>query len=237
MGPFAEAIAGTLLPSQCSTCGDHLPMRGSEAGICAQCWSDLPRPHPGCPSCADFSASSDGPCLGCQDQPPPWHGLVTLGPYLGRWRDLVLLFKHRRRDELARPLGDRVADALRASGLRPPQCVVPVPMWWLRRAWRGFNQAELLARRIAVRVHIPVINALSRSLGRSQTGRRRSERTRLARAEFRIRRPVPRRVGLVDDVLTTGATARACCHALTRAGAREVILLTVARTPRLWRSS
>lgn len=237
MGPLAEAIAGTLLPSQCSTCGERLPVRGSEAGICEQCWNDLPGPHSGCPGCADFSASPDGPCLGCQEQPPPWLGLVTLGPYLGRWRELVLLLKHHRRDELARPLGDRLADALQGSGLPLPGCVVPVPMWWWRRTWRGFNQAELLARRVGARLQVPVLNALGRRRGRSQTGRRRSERIRLAQAQFRIRRPVPRRVGLVDDVLTTGATARACCHALTRAGAREVILLTVARTPRLWRSS
>lgn len=163
--------------------------------------------------------------------------MACLGPYENDWRAVVLQLKHHRRDELARPLGARLADTVRRSTWPTPDTLVPVPMWWPRRLWRGFNQAELLARRAGRQLGVPVRLLLSRRRGVRQVGRRRSQRLRLGTTEIRARRPAPPRVVLVDDVVTTGATARACCRALRAAGAREVYLLAVARTPRLWRSS
>lgn len=162
--------------------------------------------------------------------------MASLGPYLGTWRELVLQLKHHRRDELAKPLGVRLAALLDGTGWPPADALVPAPMWWLRRLRRGFNQAELLAGRTARAAGVPMRNYLTRTWGGRQVGRTRAHRLLLGDSVIRARRPVPRRVVLVDDVVTTGATARACCRALQEAGARDVFILAVARTPKMRRS-
>ncbi len=236
MASLAEALAQTFLPSTCAACGEALPWEGSDSGICAACWRAA-APHPGrrCPRCGGADVMEDGPCLGCRVTPPRWTAAASWGPYSGRLRDLVLLLKTGGRDELAAPLARRLVAVARQAGWPRPDAVVAVPMPPWRRLRRGYNQAELLARAVARRLETPLIAALARRGGRTQVGLARTERLRLAAGTFRIRRRVPGSVFLVDDVLTTGATAGACSRALAGAGAREVYVLTVATTPRTGR--
>ena len=232
MANFAEALALTFLPATCALCRTALPWGGSRAGICAGCWEGLPRHRgPLCPVCGDPEAAAVGACLACRTDPPPWRAAVTLGPYEGTLRDLVLLFKNRGRDELAAPLARMLARAAREAGWDPPAAVASVPMRWLRRLRRGYDQAELLGRGVARELGVPFARPLRRrSGGAPQVGRSRSERLRLTAAAFAVRRPVSGRVVLVDDVITTGATAAGCARALARAGAEEIHVLAVART-------
>lgn len=155
-----------------------------------------------------------------------------MGDYEGSLRDLVLLFKNARRDELARPLAALLAERLALLNWPVPDSVTAVPTWWARRLWRGFDHADLLATHLAALLGRPRLRALRRCRPGSQAGRSRTERLSLPRHTFAARRPVTGHVLLVDDVLTTGATARACTHALHAAGAAAVSLLTVARAPR-----
>ena len=113
---------------------------------------------------------------------------------------------------------------------------MPVPLHPRRRAERGYNQSELLARALAPRLALGVAaGALVRRKDTApQTGLSAAARRQNVSGAFAVRRRalvVDRAVILVDDVLTTGATARACALALRAAGAREVRLLTVARVP------
>jgi ComF family protein len=144
----------------------------------------------------------------------------------------VLLFKSRGRDELGAPLAELLLAAFRRASWPQPDSVVAVPMRWARRLRRGYNQAELLARSLARELAVPLVPALRRRGSGTQVGGARSDRLRLSAAAFPARRPVTGRVVLVDDVLTTGATATACTRALVRAGASDVYVLTLARTPR-----
>ncbi len=171
------------------------------------------------------------PCLACRATPPPWRAATSVGPYRGALRDLVLLLKGRGWDELAAPLGSLLADAYRQAGWPGADAVASVPMRWLRRVRRGFDQAELLGQAVARELRLPFVRALRRRAGGAQVGRGRSERLRLTAAAFPARRPVAGRLLLVDDVLTTGATAASCARALRAAGASDVYVLTVARTP------
>jgi ComF family protein len=233
MASLAEALAQTFLPSTCAACGEVLPWRGSRAGVCSACWSSV-TPHPGrlCPVCGEPELEADGPCLACRDAPPPWRAATSAGPYSGTLRGLVLLLKTGGRDELAGPLAELIVGASRRAGWPRPDAVVAVPMGTWRRLRRGYNQAELLARETAHRLAAPLVAPLRRRPGRSQVGLPRTERLRLAASAFPIRRCVDGRVVLVDDVFTTGATAAACTRALAGAGASEIYVLTVARTPR-----
>ena len=232
MATFAEALALTFLPATCAMCRAALPWAGSRAGVCAACWDRLPLHRgPLCPVCGSPEVTSGTECLACRTDPPPWRAAATLGPYEGTMRDLVLLFKNHGRDELAKPLAGLLARSFRSNGWIRPDTVVAVPTTWLRRIRRGYDQAGLLGRAVARELEAPFARVLQRRGGGAQVGRSRSERLRLAAAAFGVRRPVTGRVLLVDDVITTGATAACCARALARAGADEIYVLAIARTP------
>jgi ComF family protein len=150
-------------------------------------------------------------------------------------REAIHALKFRGHRALARPLADLVAEApppgLPVAGV---DLLVPVPLHPQRRAQRGFNQAELLARRLARRWGKPHrADVLARvRLTRPQTELAPEERRANVRGAFLVRRPelvAGRHVLLVDDVLTTGATVEACVLALREAGAGPVGVVTVAR--------
>ncbi|HVN74792.1 MAG TPA: ComF family protein [Thermoanaerobaculaceae bacterium] len=232
MATFAEALALTFLPSTCATCRTALPWAGSRAGICAGCWGRVvAHRSPLCPVCGDPETASGDECLACRSDRPPWRGAASVGPYQGVLRDLVLLFKAGGRDELARPLGELLASRCRLQEWGQPDAVVAVPMTWTRRLRRGYDQADLLGRAVAHELGAHFARALSRRGRGAQVGRSRAERLRLSARAFSPRRRVSGRVLLVDDVFTTGATAAACARSLSHAGADEVYVLTIARTP------
>jgi ComF family protein len=160
----------------------------------------------------------------------------SYGSYEGSLRDLVHLFKYGRVRSLRKPLGRMLSLALPRE--EQVDLVVPVPMHWFRKWKRGFNQAELLARVVARRTGVPVARSLKRGRSTlSQAGLTLSQRRDNLTGVFRVsarNRIEGRRVLLVDDVFTTGATASACAAALKRAGARSVVLLTLARVDRRW---
>ncbi|MEW6336524.1 MAG: ComF family protein [Acidobacteriota bacterium] len=233
MASLAEALAETFLPATCSACGSSLPWRGSRGGICGACWTAA-RPHlqGACPVCGDPDADASEPCLSCRSTPPPWRAAASYGPYQGVLREVVVGFKHGRRDELCTPLAELMLEAHRRAGWPRPDAVVPVPVHWTRRWVRGFDHVVLLAADVAAGLGRPVVKALRRRGGTPQVGRTRSERLQLSESSFPARRRVAGLVLLVDDVFTTGATASACARALKRAGAGGVHVLTLARTPR-----
>jgi len=146
-------------------------------------------------------------------------------------RDLIHLFKYGRVRTLARPLSGLLAQALPRDEVF--DATVPVPLYWIRRLARGFNQSELLARGLARRSGIPVMKALGRVRPTpTQAGLSNSARRLNVAKAFRSRDVRGKRILLIDDVMTTGATAAACASALKQAGARRVALLTVARVDR-----
>lgn len=230
MAAFAEALAHVFLPSRCLSCGAGLRWRSSRAGVCSHCWSSL-RPHaePLCQRCG--APTSVGVCLDCRETPPPWDAAISFGPYEDTVRELLLLLKFGRRDELAEPLGEVLADVHDSSGWDRPDAIVSVPLPWTRRLHRGFNQAALLARPVARRLSVPQQPLLRRARSAPQVGRSRRQRLAAVATAFSARSNAPETVLLIDDVVTTGATARACSRALRAAGAKRVHVLTLARTP------
>ncbi|MGH9459991.1 MAG: ComF family protein [Vicinamibacteria bacterium] len=144
--------------------------------------------------------------------------------------------KFRGRPRLASALGRLAFDTwIRTGELDAGEAIVPVPLHRRRRRERGFNQAELLGKVIAKAAGKPCCRALVKVVSRPpQAGLSAAERLKNAAGAYRARLParfVGKRLLLVDDVFTTGATVESCALRLLRAGARSVDVLTVARVP------
>ncbi len=189
-----------------------------------------------CPRCSSTVGphvdATDG-CPRCRSRRVRFDGAIRLGVYDGRLRLAVLALKHAGGEPLAEHLG-RAWAAKRGEQLTvpPPTVVVPVPLHWLRRFHRGYNQSAAIARGVATGLSLPCANPLRRVRATPyQTARSATERAANVRDAFRLRvGAVVRgeRVLLVDDVLTTGATADACAGVLLATGAAQVRVAVLA---------
>jgi ComF family protein len=229
-----------VLPDDCRVCGEplHEVLR---VPVCRRC---LKEPEP---LSAEFFCSvcrtpflnrapldENGRCALCRLGLSGFDAAYTYGTYEGALRKLIHLLKYEGMRPLARPFGDFLARALPRE--QRFDLIVPMPLHWRRRWQRGFNQAELLAREIARRWNVPVRNIARRSRATApQAGLTHAKRRTNVAGAFAVKRGTRldgMRVLLVDDVLTTGASASACARVLKRAGAQHVALLTVARADR-----
>ena len=159
---------------------------------------------------------------------PP--GIVVATAYSGRVRDVLLGLKYHNRRFVAAHVAGVLAGRL-AAGASSVDIVTWAPTSGSRRRRRGFDQAELIARGVAAHLDLPCRRLLERDgSATAQTGR--SRRQRLSGPQFRVHpRAGGRRVLVVDDVVTTGATLDAAGRSLRRAGAVDVVLAAVAATP------
>jgi ComF family protein len=178
-----------------------------------------------------FPLDEEGRCALCRSGVRGFDAAYSFASYDGVVRHLIHLYKYSRIRTLSGPLGNLM---VRAMPLEERfDYIVPVPLHWLRKWRRGFNQSELLARDLARRTGIPVRDALRRAQStRVQAGLSNHARRQNVIKAFRARPVEGKRILLIDDVMTTGATAAACALALKRAGAARVALLTVARADR-----
>jgi predicted amidophosphoribosyltransferase len=231
-GGALTAAIEALLPGMCPHC-DH-PLEGRDRGLCGPCWSlTVPRSGSACPRCGIPTEDGDELCLACASSPPPQLATVVWGEHGGVLRTAILALKHGGRDDLAAPLGDRLAVAVAAEAWGPEiDIVAPVPSHPLRRLRKPWTASELLARRVSRMIDRPTKFLLRRhGLGR-QTGHTRARRLEMARGIFSARSSaVDRTVLLIDDVMTTGTTLRRAVDALHRAGASAVFCAVCAIAP------
>jgi ComF family protein len=181
-----------------------------------------------------FPLDETGRCALCRLGLRGFDAVYSYGSYEGTLRELVHLFKYGGVRPLARSFGRFLVDAVPRDTAF--DIVVPMPLHWFKQWQRGFNQADLLAREIGNKWGVPVRNVIRRRRATlPQAGLTNAKRRANMRGAFQIRRGRPldgMRVLLVDDVVTTGATASACARVLKRAGAAHVALLALARTDR-----
>jgi ComF family protein len=235
-----HALFSILFPDECRLC--NVPLRGyTRVPVCASCldWPAALLAEYFCVRCKTpfqnrFPLDEQGRCALCRLGARGFDAAYCFGAYEGALRDLIHLLKYDGMKPLSKPLGEYLSLALPLD--EPFDAVVPMPLHWRRRFDRGFNQAALLAKEIARRRKIPVLNAVRRVRAtKSQIGLSNSKRRLNVRGAFRARRGKPLeglRILLIDDVMTTGATASACGAVLKRAGAKSVTLLTLARVDR-----
>ncbi len=215
-----------LFPPVCGGCGEP------GARWCEGCRQRVQRIEPPiCEHCGQ-EVSQGAVCARCQSAPPAATTVRSWAVFAGPLRQALHRVKYRRDLALAEALVADCEPFVRSLGW-DVDIVAPVPMSRGRLKERGYNQAALLARPLALRLNIPYQPQLLRRVRdtRSQVGLNRAERRQnVARAfEAAASRASGRAVLLVDDVATSGATLDACAQALWRAGARSVFGFTLAR--------
>jgi ComF family protein len=233
---LVEPVLAVVFPSACPACGRALATPG-RGPLCEPCWASLPRHQAGasCGCGLPLLPGHTGPCGRCRRGRQPFAAGASLGPYEGALRVLVQQLKyHGRRRAAARVAALLVADAAVVRLLATSDVIVPVPLHPRRLRERGYNQSALVAAELARRAGVATGDGVlvRRRDTPPQAGRSAAERRRNVDGAFAVRRRgavAGRVVTVVDDVVTTGATARACAQALVSAGAAEVRLLTVAR--------
>ena len=222
---WLQALGRALLPLRCLVCRE----RGEGGDLCAPCRNAMPAPEVACPRCARPLAAPAPACGRCLRKPPPWqaaHAAFAYGFPLDR---LLPRFKFHGDLAAGRVLADLWRTRLPATR---PEAVVPVPLHRSRLRERGYDQALELARALAPDLGLPVRGD---ALWRPRATARQSElaanvRRRNVAGAFAVRGPpLPAHVALLDDVMTTGATLRACTQALHAAGVARVDVWVLAR--------
>lgn len=238
--PHAKRLAGAvldfLLPPRCPLCKCHIDAHGH---LCPACWSRLDHiAPPRCDQCGmPFVHAEDDDllCGACLADPPAFDRALAPVQYGGKGRDLVLALKHGALYSAVPAMARMMATEIAASGLRP-DTIVPVPLHRWRLLSRRFNQSQLLARDLARFTGLPLDASLlvKKRATPSQGTLGRKKRAANVRGAFSVpaqktQQIDGRRLLLVDDVLTTGATADACARALKQAGAEAVYVAAFAR--------
>lgn len=244
---WLTAALDLVLPPFCPVCAERLgPARRDP--LCGGCWEGLERiTAPGCALCglpfvgfageASSAVATDrgrGICGACRRHRPAFAYARAAAHYGDHARETLHAFKFGGRRALAAPLGDLLAELGPALPLPAVDVIVPVPLHPRRERERGFNQSWLLARRVAAAWRITArADVLTRRVATPPQTALGAEARRLnVGGAFRVRRPelvAGRHVLLVDDIMTTGATAGACARTLREAGAAIVGVVTVAR--------
>jgi ComF family protein len=239
-----HGIFTLFFPDDCRVCNRAL-FKWTRVPVCEDCLKS-PAPLDAAYFCSvcntpfmnAYPLDEKGVCAACRSGLRGFDHAASFGLYEGSLRRLIHLFKYSGMKPLAGILAAFMERALSIdAGF---DAVVPVPLHWRKQWDRGFNQSELLARHIARRRGIPVLRALRRKRATAvQAGLASAGRRRNVAGAFSLRSDAEalagKRILLIDDVMTTGATASVCASVLKRGGAQSVSLLTLARVDRRWR--
>ncbi len=227
---LASGILNSIYPSTCPLCKNHSDSY-SHSPICKSCWEGIERySGPSCRICATPLVSEYATvCKECIKDEPPFSLVVNYGIYSGALAEAIHQMKFYGVRRLAGPLGK----LLLMLEIPEYDAIVPVPLSRKGLRERGFNQTLLVSRVLSKGLKIPLhIDMLfKRKDTPPQIGLNAKERMKNIKGAFESRGRINNlRLLLFDDVMTTGATARECSKTLIKAGAKEVLVITLARS-------
>jgi len=234
-----DSLANLVFPPQCAFCSVELDQPPSGPLLCVDCQRQLSPVVTRCPACAlpaPHLPTHDGRCPACRQDKPAFEQARVLGTYQNQVRDAVLRIKHAWFEPLAVSLGGLLAERIVQSPLpATADLVVPVPMYWVRRLWRGTSAAQTLAEKLSAELSIPLADDLVRCTRwmAKQSSLPASERRDNVRGAYAVSSAYDIRgatILVVDDVITTAATCDEVARVLKRAGAERIFAAAVARS-------
>lgn len=232
MNALLDSVLDAALSPRCLCCHGDTGARIA----CDACWRELPWNREACMRCAEpLNSRVQLLCRRCATRPPPQQRALCAFRYEGTIAAWLQAFKFERRLMLARSLSEALVECLSRQAEPLPTHLIPVPLHPDRLRQRGFNQSRELARPLARRLGLRLLDDAAHRVRPTpkqslQTGR--AERRRNLRGAFAVGEAVRgRHCAILDDVITTGSTAAELAQALLHAGASRVDVWAVARTP------
>ena len=238
-----------LLPSRCSMCSGELET--TNQCICDACVSELPWLDSQCQQCA-VPLSSDTLCPDCQSTPPAYHRCISAFTYQTPIDNIILRLKNdpyaSEIKQLTALLAERIIHTYKQAAKAIPQLVIPMPLHWRKMAQRGFNQSQIIGNllsnyflyqhKTSIKIHSDICHRISNSQAQHTLDKK--QRARSVKNAFSVSAQTDQNikgktVAVLDDVVTTGATANAIANALLKAGAKQVDIWCLARTS--WNNS
>lgn len=238
---FLRTCFDIVLPARCLGCGEIVDVQGT---LCASCWEAVAfLAPPWCARCGlpfELDMTEEGRkettlCPECAQTPPLWRHARAVFRYAGVGKTLILKFKHGDRIDLVPPFGRWLAEAGRDM-FTDADIIVPVPLHYRRLISRLYNQSALLAtnleKRTGVKAAVEVLQRVRHTPPQGHMGR--TARKHNVSGAFRVKPGSAawikdKRIILIDDVMTTGATLNACVQVLVDEGVKSVDVLTIAR--------
>ena len=235
--PAANRLLDIVYPPRCISCSGNVHENG---GICAKCWGDINFiADPQCNICGfpfDFEASTGSICSGCITHEPSFSKARAVFLYDNASRNMIKSFKYNDRIE-NRAAYARWMARVGIDMLSEANIIIPVPIHFGKLLLRKYNQAAVLAHELAKISSKPVFsNALIRTkYTQTQAGFLRKERFKNIKGAFKVNPKYfdilkDKKILLIDDVITTGATAEECTNIMLKAKAARVEVLTLAKT-------
>ena len=234
-----DSILDFVFPPYCLLCNSFLSSEGPKEDtypqnlVCRNCWESLNiMSHPFCPMCRSFLDQKLRRCPKC-----PRVSSLSLNRSLGvfdpYYQTLIHHFKYNRKFSIGKNLGRKLGEILKKEEFSKGfDYIMPVPLHYSRKRERGYNQIKIIAREISESTSVPIAEKvlIRKKKTKDQTHLSLEERERNVRGAFVVRSNSllrGKRVILVDDVMTTGATLKECARVLTDAGADEVTGVTL----------
>lgn len=238
-----------LLPSRCSMCSGELET--ANQCICDACVSELPWLDSQCQQCA-VPLPTDALCPDCQSTPPAYRHCISAFTYQAPIDHIILQFKKdpyaSEIKQLTALLAEKIIYSYRQAAKVIPQLVIPMPLHWRKMAQRGFNQSQIIGNllsnyflhqhKTSLQIHSDICQRISNSQAQHTLDKKQRAKSVkdafavLAQSDISIKGQT---IAVLDDVVTTGATANSIASALLKAGAKQVDIWCLARTS--WNNS
>jgi ComF family protein len=236
-----KQLSHRLLPSSCSFC--LAPLQPPAGTLCYHCVAELPRLTTQCQWCA-VALPKNALCGNCQQNPPSYRRCISAFHYQAPVDNIILRLKGNpyttEIKQLCAILAQHIAATYQQAQLPCPQTIIPLPLHWLKMTKRGFNQSHIISNLLAAdlrrehKVTLEIRSDICRRILKGQDQHllsAKKRRTSIKNAFIAEAKDLTGlSVAIVDDVVTTGATANSAAKALLRAGAAQVDIWSIART-------
>lgn len=229
-----QTLIDLIYPRRCVACDELLQQREYEQGICRSCKKQLPYVEaPGCMKCGKHLANPEQEyCMDCMKLPKSYIKGYPVFQYIDPMRESMLRFKYKNRREYANYYAQELYQQYKEAWQSLQfDAIIPVPVHAHKRRKRGYNQAELIARELSKLLRQPVISDLLVRVVDTSPQKELNDKQRInnLKKAFKIKqnRVQLKKVLLVDDIYTSGATIEACTQVLMIAGITDIYYASV----------